>query len=127
MKPLRWLAAGLVWLVAGLLGLVGVLLSVTVILLPLGIPVLMLARRLFSLSALLVMPRAARHPAQEAGKAVGRQGKDARKTMEHGTKKLRRSGRKAMKRARGSSSSPVAALTPRSRRGLLGKLGLRRR
>jgi hypothetical protein len=44
---LRWLGAG-VWIFAGLVGLVGALLCVTIILLPLGIPVLMLAKRLFS-------------------------------------------------------------------------------
>jgi membrane protein implicated in regulation of membrane protease activity len=127
MKPLRWLAAGLVWVVAGLLGLVGVLLSVTVILLPIGIPVLMLARRLFSLSSTLVLPRAVRHPVQETGKAAGRQGKQARKAMEDGTKGAGRAGRKALKQARGSKKSPVAAVLPRRRRGVLGRLGLRRR
>jgi hypothetical protein len=68
MKPMRWVAGALVWLVAGLLGAVGFLLSVTIVLLPLGVPVLMLARRLFSLSVRLVLPRAAAHPMQEARK-----------------------------------------------------------
>ena len=111
MKPLRWLLAGLVWLVGGLLGLVGALLCVTIILLPLGIPVLMLARRLFSLAALLVLPRAARHPFQEAADALERGTKDARKDVEGAGKKLsRRSRRARRKAARGlEAANPVAS------------------
>jgi hypothetical protein len=57
-----------VWLVAGLLGVVGLLLSATIVLLPLGIPVLMLARRLFTLSVRLVLPPVATHPVKEMRK-----------------------------------------------------------
>jgi hypothetical protein len=101
MKPLRWLGAGLVWILAGLLGLVGGLLCVTVILLPLGIPVLMLARRLFGLSARLVLPRAARHPAEETGKALRRRGRGVSEgvaeTAAKGRKAVRRTGRTGRK------------------------------
>lgn len=125
MKPLRWLASGLMWTVAGLLGLVGGLLSITVILLPLGIPILMLARRLFSLSARLVVPRSARHPAQETGKAVKRQGKDIHKAVKAGKKSAARQGGKVTKKARTSMPSPVGAVKPKSRRGLLRRVGVR--
>lgn len=68
MKPVRWVAGGLVWLVAGVAASLGLLLSITIILLPLGIPLLMLSRRLFGLSARLVLPKAAVHPVQELKK-----------------------------------------------------------
>lgn len=74
MKALRWLAAGLVWTLAGLMGVIGVLPSVTKVLLPVGIPVLLLARRLFVLAVQLVVPRSARHPVQQAGRAVSVRG-----------------------------------------------------
>jgi hypothetical protein len=97
MKPLRWLAAGLLWILAGLLGVLGVLLSVTIILLPLGIPLVLVSRRVFSLAMRLVVPRPARHPARQASKGLKRQGKVARKR-----------------------------LTPRSRRGLLERVRISR-
>jgi predicted lipid-binding transport protein (Tim44 family) len=81
MKPLRWLAAGLLWILAGLLGVLGVLLSVTVILLPVGIPLLLVSRRVFSLAMRLVVPRSARHPVRQAHKGVKRQRKVARKRL----------------------------------------------
>lgn len=81
MKPLRWLAAGLLWILAGLLGVLGVLLSVTIILLPLGIPLVLVSRRVFSLAMRLVMPRSARHPVRQARKGIKRQGKVARKRL----------------------------------------------
>jgi hypothetical protein len=64
-KLLRLGAGGLVWLVAGVVAALGVLFSVTIILLPLGIPLLMIARRLFGLSARLVLPKAVVHPVKE--------------------------------------------------------------
>src|SRR3954470_23316693 len=90
MKILRWLAAGLVWILAGVVGLLGAVLCITIILLPLGIPVLMLARRLFDLGALLVLPRAARHPIEEAGEALKRGTKDVRKSVEASKKDTQR-------------------------------------
>jgi hypothetical protein len=64
-KPLRLVAGGLVWLVAGVVAALGVLLCITIVLLPLGIPLLMISRRLFGLSARLVLPRAVVHPVKE--------------------------------------------------------------
>ena len=125
MKPLRWLVGGVVWILAGLLGLVGVLLSVTVILLPLGIPIILLARRLFSLSAKLVLPRAVRQPGREAGEAIRRRGKDTQDAVKSGGKDLRRKSRKALKKGKASIPSPVEAMTPTSRRGFLGKIARR--
>lgn len=69
MRFLKILLGSVVWLVAELLGLVGLLLSVTVILLPLGIPVLMLAKRLFTVAMALIVPRAARHPVEAISKS----------------------------------------------------------
>ena len=68
MKPLRWVAGGVVWLVAGVVASLGVLLSVTIILLPIGIPLLLLARRLFGVSARLILPKAVVHPVKEMQK-----------------------------------------------------------
>lgn len=100
MKPLRWLAAGLVWILAGLLGLVGVLLSITVLLLPVGVPLLMLARRLFSLAGRLVVPRGVRHPVQQAGRKVSRRKEDLQKSARQRAKGIRGDGRKLIKKAR---------------------------
>ncbi len=97
MKPLRWLAAGVIWLLAGVLGLVGALLSVTIILLPLGIPVLMLARRLFSLGSAIALPRAVRHPAQEAGKLLGRTVQEAEDVGKSAKKQAKKSARRTRK------------------------------
>lgn len=118
MRPLRWLLAGLLWTVAGLLGLVGVLLSVTVILLPLGIPVLMTARRLFSLSGRLVLPRQVRHPAQETGKAVKRRGGRLEKAAKRGAKDVRRKSTKATKKARKRMPPPPVGRRRRTWLGL---------
>lgn len=68
MKPFRLVAGGVVWLLAGVVAALGVLLSVTIILLPLGIPLLLISRRLFGLSARLVLPKSVRHPVKEAQK-----------------------------------------------------------
>jgi len=127
MKPLRWLAAGLLWILAGLLGLVGGVLCITIILLPLGIPVLMLARRLFSLAALLVVPREVRHPLKETDKAVKRRGKKANTAVKGGKKDLGQAGGKAAKKMRRSMRSSKRAVTPKSRQGLLERWGLRGR
>jgi hypothetical protein len=94
MKPLRWLAAGLLWILAGLLGVVGALLCVTIVLLPLGIPAILLARRLFSMSTRLLVPRKARHPVEHAGKLTKKRRKDAGKMVEKGSKRARRKLRK---------------------------------
>src|SRR3954465_10577848 len=66
---LRGLAASLLWILAGVLGLLGVLLSATLILLPLGIPLLMLAKRVFGYSMVVLMPGKVRHPVRHAEKS----------------------------------------------------------
>ena len=124
MKPLRWMAAGLLWILAGLLGLVGGLLCVTIILLPLGIPILMLARRLFTRSAKLLVPRSVRHPADESGKAFKGRGKDVVEAAKSGTKAARKQGRKALKNTRDAMPSPVADVMPKPRRRLRERIGM---
>src|SRR4051795_7792469 len=118
MKILRWLVAGLVWILAGVVGLVGVVLCVTIILLPLGIPVLMLARRIFDVAALLVLPRAARHPIEEAGEALKRGTKDMKKSAKASKKDAKRTGA-ALKDA---VPDPAGALPGASRRSWLDRL-----
>jgi hypothetical protein len=56
---LRGLAGALLWIVSLLLFLVAAVLCVTIILLPLGLPLLGYARRLFTLSLKMMLPRAA--------------------------------------------------------------------
>jgi len=124
MKPLRWIAAGLLWILAGLLGLVGGLLCVTIILLPLGIPILMLARRLFTRSVRLVVPQPVKHPAQESGKAFRSRGGDLTDAAKGGAKAARKQGRKALKNTRDAMPSPVAKVMPKPRRRLLGRIGI---
>ena len=125
MKPFRWLGAGLLWILAGLLGVVGGLLCVTIILLPLGIPILMLARRLFSMSGRMLLPRPVKHPAQEAGKAFQGGGEDLKKAAKRGRKAFGRGSRKALRKTHESVPSPVDTVVPKPRRGLLERLRLR--
>jgi UPF0716 family protein affecting phage T7 exclusion len=121
---MRWMAAGLLWVLAGLLGLVGGLLCVTIILLPLGIPVIMLARRLFTRSVRLVVPQPVKHPAKESEKAFKGRGKDVGEAAKGGAKAVRKQGRKALKNTRDAMPSPVADVMPKPRRGLLGRIGI---
>jgi hypothetical protein len=125
MKPLRWMAAGLLWILAGLLGLVGGLLCVTIILLPLGIPILMIARRLFTRSARLLVPQSVKHPAEESGKALKGRGKEFTQAAKGGAKAVRRKSRKALKDTHDVLPSPVDAVVPKPRRGLLRRIGIR--
>jgi hypothetical protein len=92
MKVFRWLAAGLLWILAGVVGLLGGLLCVTVILLPIGIPLLLLARKLGATAGRLMLPKAVRHPVEQArGKAF-----DAGSDTAKGTRRfLRRTGKEA--------------------------------
>jgi hypothetical protein len=60
MQLLRGLAGVLLWVVALLLALVAIILCVTVLLIPLGLPLLGYARRLFTLSLKLMVPRSRR-------------------------------------------------------------------
>jgi hypothetical protein len=124
MKPLRWMAAALSWVLAGLLGLVGGLLCVTIILLPLGIPIVMLARRLFTRSVRMLVPQPVKHPAQESGKAFKGRGKDVSEAAKGGAKAVRKQGRKALKNTRDVMPSPVADVMPKPRRRLRERIGM---
>jgi hypothetical protein len=102
-RVLRALVGSLLWILACVVGLLGILLSVTLILLPVGIPLLLLARKLFSYSMTFFLPRAIRHPAQELRKKSGDGISDAADSLGLSGKKLKRarkSGRKAGKKAR---------------------------
>lgn len=79
MRILRGVGGALLWIVASLLGLVGAVLCVTVILLPLGLPLLALSRRLFATATKMMLPRVMSHPVDEAGKALRRKGRQAKK------------------------------------------------
>jgi hypothetical protein len=59
---LRGLGASLLWILAGVVGLVGIILSATLILLPVGIPLVMLAKKIFGYSMVLLVPGKVRHP-----------------------------------------------------------------
>jgi hypothetical protein len=74
MALLRGIAGALLWLVAALLALVAVILCVTIILLPVGLPLLGYARRLFTVSLKLILPRAVSRPVETAGKSMGKRG-----------------------------------------------------
>jgi len=109
---LRGLGASLLWIVAGVVGLLGVLLSVTIILLPVGIPLLMLAKKVFGYSMVLLVPGKVRHPAEHAEKsarkgvrrmfgssteAAGKAGKSGKKTARKARKKAGKKARKALR------------------------------
>jgi hypothetical protein len=90
-RLLRGVAGALLWIVAAVVGLVGVLLSVTVVLLPVGIPLLFLARKMFTTSVQLLMPKKVAHPVKSAKGAVSDAGADV-------GKKLRKAGRRRKSR-----------------------------
>ncbi|MGZ4436124.1 MAG: hypothetical protein ACXVYY_16840 [Oryzihumus sp.] len=70
MRILRGLLGALLWILAAVVGLVGAILCVTLILLPLGLPLLGLARQLFTKAVRLMLPPALAHPIKEAGKSA---------------------------------------------------------
>jgi hypothetical protein len=106
LQPLRWLGGALLWLSAGLVGAVGLLLSATIVLLPLGIPVLMVARRLLSLSLRLVLPAAVTHPVKEARKRAQNTGTRA---LERGRDALPRPGSRRARRSKRLSAQLLDA------------------
>jgi hypothetical protein len=81
MGLLRGLAGAVLWIVAALLALVAVVLCVTVILLPVGLPLLGYARRMFTLSLKLIVPRAVSHPVKTAEKSAKKRGRKARRNF----------------------------------------------
>ena len=85
-RLLRGVAGALLWILAAVVGLVGVLCCVTVVLLPVGIPLLLLARKMFTTSVQLLMPKKLAHPVKAAKDAVSDAGGDV-------GKKLRKAGR----------------------------------
>jgi len=85
-RLLRGVAGALLWIVAAVVGLVGALCCVTVVLLPVGIPLLLLARKMFTTSVQLLMPKKLAHPVKAAKDAVSDTGGDV-------GKKLRKAGR----------------------------------
>jgi hypothetical protein len=98
MLLLRGLGASLLWIVAGVVGLLGALLSVTVILAPVGIPLLLLARKIFGYSMVVLFPGKVRHPVQHTEKSA----KGGLKRMFGKSKSVadtgKRHGRKARKK-----------------------------
>jgi membrane protein implicated in regulation of membrane protease activity len=103
MRLLRGLAGALLWIVSSLLALVALILCVTIILLPLGVPLLGYARRLFTLSLKLMLPRALTHPVDTASESIGRRGRKAKddgSAAVHDVKKLGKRGRKKARRLR---------------------------
>jgi|tagenome__1003787_1003787.scaffolds.fasta_scaffold20906322_4 hypothetical protein len=92
---LRGLAASLLWIVAGLLGLVGALLCATLVLLPVGIPLLMLAKKVFGYSMVVMVPGKVRHPVQHAEKSTKRGLKRAGKKSKPVQRTVKKQGRKA--------------------------------
>ena len=73
------------------------LLCVTIILLPVGIPLLMLARRMFTRSVALMLPRAMSHPVDEGRKKTKKLSRKARKKAK---KKAKRQAEKAADKLR---------------------------
>ena len=100
MRLVRGLLGALMWLGAALLGLVGVLLSATLVLLPLGIPLLGYARRLFTRSVRMMLPKAVAHPVKELRSEVHDEGHDAGRTVSKATGKVTRRSKKAARKAR---------------------------
>ena len=91
---LRGLGASLLWIVAGLVGLVGIVLSATLILLPVGIPLVMLAKKIFGYSMVLLVPGKVRHPVASAEDSV-----------RSGTKRLFKRSKKGPTAALGKKST----------------------
>jgi hypothetical protein len=96
MRLLRGLGGLLLWLLAAVLGLVGVILCATIILLPLGIPLLGYARRLFTQSMKLMLPRAISHPVETMNDSARKQRSNAQADVNH----VRKRGGQTVRRAR---------------------------
>jgi hypothetical protein len=99
---LRGLGASLLWILAGLLGLVGALLCVTIILLPVGIPLIMMARRLFSYSMVVLVPSKVRHPVKTTKKSTKKSAKRSAKSAKKSAKSAKKSARDRIKHTVGA-------------------------
>ena len=101
MRLLRGLLGALLWILASVLGLVGLVLCLTIILLPVGIPLLGVARRLWTAAVQFMLPRALAHPVNEVTKSVKKSRKHAQSvtsdTAEAVGKKLHKVARKTDK------------------------------
>ena len=73
-------------------------LSVTLVLLPVGIPLILLARKMFSQAVLLLMPPKVAHPIKELGKSSKRKKDAAKDAGADVVKKARKMGRRHHKR-----------------------------
>jgi hypothetical protein len=107
MRLLRGLAGAVLWILAAVVGLLGVVLCVTVILLPLGIPLVMLARRLFTRSVRLMLPRSVAHPVDESGKSARKKGRKAKSSATDVVATATKQGRKGRGRADDVASGAV--------------------
>jgi hypothetical protein len=100
MRLLRAMAGALLWIGAALVGLVGCLLCLTLVLLPLGLPLLALARRMFTASVRFMLPRNVAHPGREARRAARRKRDEALDVTGGAVGKMGRKTRKAIKKQR---------------------------
>jgi hypothetical protein len=98
MRLLRGMLGALLWIVAALLGLLGFVLCVTVILLPLGIPLLVVARRLLTRAAQLMLPRSLAHPVDEITKTTKKKGRRAMAATSAAADDISKKARKLRKR-----------------------------
>ena len=112
MRLLRGIAGALLWVVSLLLVLVSVILCVTVILLPVGIPLLGYARRIFTVSVKLMLPRAVSHPVETTDKAMEKRGRNLRKRAKHETTAKRRDLKKVPRRSRKKTEQVRKKLPP---------------
>ena len=87
MRLVRGVACALLWILALVVGLLGALLSVTVVLLPVGIPLLFLAKKLFTTSMQLFLPRKVAHPVKSAKEAISDTGSDVGKKLRKGRRR----------------------------------------
>jgi hypothetical protein len=97
---LRGLLGAVLWILADVLGLVGLVLCVTVILLPLGIPVLGLARRVFTRAVQLLLPRSLVHPVDELTKTTKKKGRKVGSVASDAVGDAAKKGRKFVRKQR---------------------------
>jgi hypothetical protein len=94
------MGGAVLWIGAALFGLVAVVLCVTVILLPLGIPLLGLARRMFTQSVALMLPRSVSHPLDEGRKKARSKKDQLSGSAKEKTKRVGKAQKKAPKKAK---------------------------
>jgi hypothetical protein len=112
MRLVRGLGGALLWILASVLGLVAVLLCVTLILLPLGIPLLRLARKMWTTSVRLMVPRSVAHPVKEMDRKRRKRGSAMADDLGSMSKRARKKARAMSKKS--------GKLTRRQRKKLTG-------